>query len=95
LFVVIFGVFLGFQLTVWNAKLANQRREAGILRQIAADLQEDPQQIAAASTVTLRRMSAAHYVIKQATGKSVDRLNTHRLGQPDRLAGHARAAAAR
>jgi hypothetical protein len=43
LIVVIFGVFLGFQLTAWSTDLANQKREAGIL---------------------------------QATGKSVDRLNT-------------------
>lgn len=76
LFVVVFGVFLGFQLTAWNTDLSNQRREAGILREIAADLKEDRQQIGTATTVTLRRMSAAHYTILQATGKSVDRLNT-------------------
>ncbi len=74
--VVVFGVFLGFQLTAWNTDLANQRREAGILRDIAADLKEDRQQIGTASTVTLRRLSAAHYVIEQATGKSISRLNT-------------------
>lgn len=74
--VVVFGVFLGFQLTAWNTDLANQRREAGILREIAADLKEDRQQIATASTVTLRRMSASHYTILKATGRSVDHLNT-------------------
>jgi len=74
--VVVFGVFLGFQLTAWNTDLSNQKREAGILREIAADLKEDRQQIATASAVTLRRMSAAHHTILQATGKSVDRLNT-------------------
>ncbi|HPN06952.1 MAG TPA: hypothetical protein PK050_14170 [Hyphomonadaceae bacterium] len=76
LIVVIFGVFLGFQLTAWNTDLANQKREAGILRDIAADLEADRQQIATSRTVTLRRMSAAHHTLLQATGKSVDRLNT-------------------
>lgn len=76
LVVVVFGVFLGFQLTAWSTDLANQKREAGILRDIAADLKADRQQIATSRTVTLRRMSAAHYAILQATGKSVDRLNT-------------------
>lgn len=74
--VVVFGVFLGFQLTAWNTDLANQRREAGILSEIAADLKADRQQIGTAITVTLRRMSAAHYTILQATGKSVDHFNT-------------------
>lgn len=76
LIVVVFGVFLGFQLTAWNTDLANQRREAGILREIAADLEEDRQQIDTARTVTLRRMAAAHYTIAQATGKSIDHFNT-------------------
>ena len=74
--VVVFGVFLGFQLTAWSTDLANQKREAGILREIAVDLKEDRQQISTASAVTLRRMSASHYTILQATGKSVDHLNT-------------------
>ncbi len=76
LVVVIFGVFLGFQLTAWNTDLSNQKREAGILSEIAADLKEDRQQIDTARTVTLRRMAAASYTIAQATGKSIDHFNT-------------------
>ncbi|MDP3492354.1 MAG: hypothetical protein Q8R82_04515 [Hyphomonadaceae bacterium] len=75
-FVVVFGVYLGFQLTAWNTDLNNQKREASILREIAADLEEDRQQIDTARTVTLRRMAAAHYTIAQATGKSIDHFNT-------------------
>ena len=60
LVVVVFGVFLGFQLTAWSTDVSNQKREAGILRNIASDLKEDRQQIGTASAATLRRMSAAH-----------------------------------
>ncbi len=74
--VVVFGVFLGFQLTAWNTDLNNQKREAGILREIASDLKEDRQQISTASAVTLRRMSAAHYTLLQGTGKNVVHFNT-------------------
>lgn len=82
LVVVVFGVFLGFQLTAWNTDLANQRREAGILREIAADLRQDRAEIATGREVSLRRAAAAHYVIEQATGKSIDHLNPNTASSP-------------
>lgn len=75
LLVVVFGVFLGFQLTAWNTDLANQRREVGILREIAADLRQDRAELATGREVSLRRAAAAHYVIEKATGRAIDHLN--------------------
>jgi hypothetical protein len=68
--IVVVGVFVGLQVNNWNTDQSNQKREAGILREIRADLLQDRQEIATGRELALIRISAANYTLEKM-GKKV------------------------
>lgn len=73
--VVVFGVFLGLQVTNWNAALGDRRDEAAALHEIAADIRQDRQEMAAARNVALHRLAAMREVLILARGQAPSELN--------------------
>ena len=67
--IVVLGVFVGLQVSNWNASLADRSSETLYLRYLAEDLQDDIGEIDYVLSVTEWRMSALAAVITAATGE--------------------------
>ena len=71
LVIVVVGVYIGIEVANWNTDRGDRLREAGLLREIAADLRQDRAEYAAGRKVALGRIAAANHVLEQARGSRV------------------------
>ncbi|MEX0644256.1 MAG: DUF6090 family protein [Parvularculaceae bacterium] len=66
--IVVVGVFVGLQVSNWNAARADRSREAGYLAGLAQDIRIDIADIDEIIRVSSLRMSAMSYLLEQAGG---------------------------
>lgn len=64
--IVVLGVFLGIQVSNWNAARVDARAAATYLEDIAADINADLTEISRVADSARTRISAATYVLRQA-----------------------------
>lgn len=66
--IVVLGVFIGIQVSNWNAARADRSREAVYIAGIAKDIRSDIEEIEEINRVSTLRLSAMGYLLEQATG---------------------------
>ena len=82
LVIVVLGVFLGIQFGNWNDDRSNHKREEIVLREIAADLRLDREELASGRDVARVRIAAANYALDQALGRSVTAIRVPTIDNP-------------
>lgn len=65
------GVFLGIQVSNWNAARIDRALEATYLSSLAADIRGDVVEIDEITRISTHRMSALDYLIRGATGRDL------------------------
>lgn len=67
--IVVMGVFIGIQVSNWNAARAERAREAIYLASLAKDIRSDIAEIDEIVRVSTLRMSALNYLLREAMGE--------------------------
>lgn len=68
---LVLGVFLGIQVSNWNAVRVDRALEATYLSSLAEDIRSDIEEVDEINRVSTQRMSALSYLIRGATGKDL------------------------
>ncbi|WP_375206297.1 DUF6090 family protein [Hyphococcus sp.] len=66
--IVVVGVFIGIQVSNWNAAQINAARQETLLRELTADLRADIEELDATLEVTRLRFNAAETLVARASG---------------------------
>lgn len=66
---LVLGVFLGIQVSNWNAERIDRALEATYLSSLTEDIRGDAEEIDEINRISTQRMSALGYLIRNATGK--------------------------
>lgn len=66
LLIVVLGVFIGMQVSNWNAAQGDQRALAKYMQDIAADIRADQVELTRSELSALDRIGAANYMLQQA-----------------------------
>jgi len=73
--IVVFGVFIGFQVANWNDARLEAQREQQVLLELLDDLRQDSLQLAAASEAARLTVDAANIVLEEAGLEPVTELS--------------------
>jgi len=84
LLIVVLGVFIGMQVSNWNASQVDQRALAKYMQDIAADIRADQAELARSELSALDRIGAANYMFREAgVTSAVDSITLSRASVSD------------